>query len=94
LLYLEPLLSKHFSQDELITSHQKAKSQPSIMLRLFTTSAVQAATFPFTRVYRGIRIVWNDRVHRSVEGDEISDMAVDKNISELMADGIAEIQHR
>jgi len=29
-----------------------------------------------------------------VEGDEISDMAVDKNISELMADGIAEIQHR
>lgn len=65
------------------------------MLRLFTTSAVQAAAFPFTRVYRGIRrIVWNDRVHRSVEGDEISDMAVDKNISELMADGIAEIQHR
>jgi hypothetical protein len=30
----------------------------------------------------------------STEGDEISDMAVDKNMSELMADGVAEIQHR
>jgi len=65
---------------------------------MFVYSAI-AVRWPFPILYcitsyRGIRIVWNDRVHRSVEGDEISDMAVDKNISELMADGIAEIQHR
>ena len=64
------------------------------MLRLFSTTAMQAAAVPFTRMYKGFKVVWNDRVHRSAAGDAISDMAIDKNLAELTADGIAEIQQR